>query len=152
MSRCARVIILCLIPSCGKLLTGLSKKRQRVKTPLFPSQYPRTACLVLEKLFECRDVPHIVRGQRGVPVDAVIVFALDRVIAQVDRLVEIIQAEFLRAEAQVALPANKQQSSRGEAPRVITSRRAIRAGFSTRAIFISKCAPAHREIGSRASR
>lgn len=69
------------------------------------------ARFILEEFFECRDVPHIVRGQGGVPVAAVIVFALDRVIAQMDRLVEIVQAEFLRAETQVALPVNRHQST-----------------------------------------
>ena len=59
---------------------------------------------LLEVLLEGRHVPHVLAGQGRVPVGAVLVLALHGVVAQVDRLVEVRQAELLRAEAQVALP------------------------------------------------
>lgn len=64
-------------------------------------------CIILEKLFEGRSIPHIVRGQRSISIAAIRVLALDRVIAQMNRLVEVRQTEFLGAESQVTFPANK---------------------------------------------
>ena len=73
--------------------------------------------LLLEELLEGARVPHVLRGQRRVPL-AVPVARLDRVIAEVHRLLQVTQRKLLRAETQITLPETRVYSHRSSEPQV----------------------------------